>query len=58
MSIENWADTKAAYRFFQNENIEYRNIVDQHACMTMSRFTSEELVFAIQDTSYFQKPPH
>ena len=33
-----WAETKAAYRFFQNDNIDYKDIVAHHAQITKNRF--------------------
>lgn len=55
---ENWGDTKAAYRFFKNENIDYRDITDAHANATLNRCQNESIVLAIQDTSYFNYSHH
>lgn len=55
---ENWGDTKAAYRFFKNENVDYRDITNAHANATLNRCQSESIVLAIQDTSYFNYSHH
>ena len=53
-----WADTKAAYRFFQNDNVDYKDIVDHHATVTKNRFDNENVILAIQDTTYFNYTDH
>lgn len=53
-----WSDTKAAYRFFQNDNINYRDIVKHHSNNTSLRAHDEEVILAIQDTTYFNYTSH
>jgi hypothetical protein len=53
-----WGDTKAAYRFFQNKNINYTDVVDHHASKTKERSKDETLVLAIQDTTYYNYTSH
>ncbi|MCK5355709.1 MAG: IS4 family transposase, partial [Methyloprofundus sp.] len=53
-----WAETKAAYRFFQNDNVDYKDIVGHHAQITKSRFENEDVILAIQDTTYFNYTDH
>ncbi len=53
-----WAETKAAYRFFQNDNVDYKNIVWHHAQNTKERFGDEHTILAIQDTTYFNYTDH
>ena len=55
---ENWGDTKAAYRFFSNQNVDYRDITDAHAKATLNRCQGETIVLAVQDTSYFNYSHH
>lgn len=57
-SCENWGDTKAAYRFFQNDNVEYTDIIKCHAQSTKRRAASDNVVLAIQDTTYFNYTNH
>jgi len=57
-ACEGWGDTKAAYRFFQNDNINYIDIVKHHSLLTTKRADSEEVVLAIQDTTYFNYTSH
>ena len=57
-SSENWAATKAAYRFFQNESISYKDITHSHAKATLERCNEYTEVLAIQDTTYFTYSHH
>jgi hypothetical protein len=57
-ACEDWAETKAAYRFFKNDNVEWRDIVDAHSRKTAIRASNYETVLAIQDTSYFVYTSH
>lgn len=53
-----WSETKAAYRFFQNDKVNYKDIIKHHSLATKERFDSREIVLAIQDTSYFNYTAH
>lgn len=53
-----WAETKAAYRFFQNESVAVDAILAAHRCKTVERATKYKQVLAIQDTSYFVYTSH
>jgi hypothetical protein len=53
-----WAETKAAYRFFQNENVEVQNILTAHRAKTAERAKPHRTVLAIQDTSYLVYTSH
>jgi len=53
-----WAETKAAYRFFQNENVEAGEILATHRCKTAKRAKQHKMVLAVQDTSYFVHTSH
>jgi len=53
-----WAETKAAYRFFQNENVEVDEILAAHRRKTALRAKKHDTVLAIQDTSYFVYTSH
>ena len=57
-SSENWAATKAAYRFFQNESISYNDITHSHIMATLERCNEYTEVLAIQDTTYFTYSHH
>ena len=52
-ACEDWAETKAAYRFFQNENVDVGKIMTTHCGKTSVRAASHSIVLALQDTSYF-----
>lgn len=53
-----WGDTKAAYRFFQNDSIDYKDIVRHHSEATKLRAKNEDIILAIQDTTYFNYTSH
>lgn len=53
-----WAQTKAAYRFFQNENVAAHEIMAAHCQKSAQRARGHHTVLAIQDTSYFVYTTH
>lgn len=53
-----WAESKAAYRFFRNENVEADAILEAHRHKTAQRAKAHRTVLAIQDTSYFVYTSH
>jgi hypothetical protein len=53
-----WASSKAAYRFFQNDKINAKEIISGHIKKTISRTEPHKTVLAIQDTSYFTYTSH
>lgn len=55
---EDWAATKAAYRFFQNEQVTSARILSPHQGRTQERMSQEPIVLAIQDTSYLNFSRH
>ncbi|OGV82611.1 MAG: hypothetical protein A2340_02900, partial [Lentisphaerae bacterium RIFOXYB12_FULL_60_10] len=57
-ACSNWAETKAAYRFFRNENVDSQEILTAHRCKTVKRAGNEKIVLAVQDTSYFVYTHH
>ena len=57
-ACENWADTKAAYRFFDNENISYQKIHLPHQARTIQRAECEDRIFCIQDTTSISYSGH
>ena len=52
-ACEDWSETKAAYRFFQNDSVEIDNILATHRSKTAQRANKYDRILAIQDTSYF-----
>ena len=57
-ACENWAEAKAAYRFFKNKNIEACEIMKAHRLKTAERAEKYKTVLALQDTSYFVYTSH
>ncbi len=53
-----WAETKAAYRFFQNNKVEVGKMLTAHRCKTAQRAKEHKTVLALQDTSYFVYTNH
>ena len=53
-----WSETKAAYRFFQNDNVDYKDIIGHHAQVTKRRFDNDDVILAIQDTTYYNYTDH
>ena len=53
-----WAETKAAYRFFQNDKVEVGKMLAVHRCKTAQRAKEHKTVLALQDTSYFVYTNH
>ena len=53
-----WAETKAAYRFFQNESVEVGDIIAAHRRKTVGRAENHDTILALQDTSYFVYTNH
>lgn len=54
----NWGETKAAYRFFQNDSIDYKDIIRHHSKNTAVRAAEEKVILAIQDTTYYNYTSH
>lgn len=57
-ACNNWSETKAAYRFFQNENVDESKILGSHVSKTIQRCNKYETILAIQDTSYISYKDH
>ena len=57
-SCKDWASTKAAYRFFQNESVDYKEITRSHSEATLNRCREYPAILAIQDTTYFTYSHH
>jgi hypothetical protein len=47
-----WAEAKAAYRFFSNDAVDKDLIFEAHRKSTLERMKDAELVLAVQDTTY------
>jgi len=57
-ACEDWADTKASYRLFDNKKTTAEKILDPHYNRTAERAAGHKRVFAIQDTSYLDYTAH
>lgn len=57
-ACEDWADTKAAYRFFDNDKVTPERIRAAHHQRTVERMAQHERVLAVQDTSFLNYTHH
>ncbi len=57
-ACDDWAETKAAYRFFRNEKFAYQDITRSHIAATKERCGEYSTVLAIQDTTYCNYSEH
>lgn len=57
-ACEDWAETKSAYRFFQNDSVKVDNIMKTHSERTAQRAGDYDTILALQDTSYFNYTSH
>ena len=57
-ACEEWSDTKAAYRFFGNNKVTAARILAPHHQRTVERMRKQELVLAVQDTTFFNYTHH
>jgi hypothetical protein len=55
---EDWAATKAAYRFFENPKASAKKIFAAHRAKTVQRMAGQSVVLAIQDTTYLNYSHH
>ncbi len=57
-SCKDWASTKAAYRFFRNESVDYKEITSSHSEATLNRCRDYPAILTIQDTTFFTYSHH
>lgn len=57
-ACEDWADTKAAYRFVDNPKVSPEGLLVPHCRRTTERMKAHRLVLAVQDTTFFNYTPH
>jgi transposase-like protein len=54
MACQDWASTKAAYRFFSNDRVDENEILSGHFQSTRDRFSAADgLVLVLHDTTAF-----
>jgi len=57
-ACEDWAGSKAAYRFFKNDKVKESEISEAHYQKTIGRARKHKTILAIQDTSYIIYTKH
>lgn len=50
-TFQDWSETKAAYRFFDNKKVTLEKILSPHKQRTLERIQKEKYVLMVQDTS-------
>lgn len=51
MACGGWGDVQAAYRFFANEDVDWRALMEPHWRQTQKRMSAHPVVLCLQDTS-------
>lgn len=57
-AVEGWADTLAAYRLFDNQNVTPEKILKPHRQATVERMRAESVVLIAQDTTVLDYSAH
>ena len=57
-ACEDWADSKAAYRFFANPKVTPDELLLPHSQRTVARMHGHEVVLAVQDTTFLNFTHH
>jgi hypothetical protein len=57
-ACEDWADSKAAYRFFDNPAVTPDNVLEPHSQRTVERMKDHPVVLAVQDTTFLNYTHH
>jgi hypothetical protein len=57
-ACEDWASTKATYRFCDNESVEPNEILSAHKQEQRSRLTEGDELLVVSDTTYLTFPRH
>lgn len=55
---EDWANSKAAYRLFNNKKVTAEKILLPHQNQTQARINRENIVLTVQDTTYLNYTDH
>jgi hypothetical protein len=57
-ACDDWADTKATYRLFDNKKVTAEKVLQPHFARTAGRMAGQALVLVVQDTSYLDYTHH
>lgn len=50
-SFNGWAESKACYRFFENDKVTCSKILEPHRLATLNRIAEHDIVLCVQDTT-------
>jgi len=56
--MKDWSDLKGFYRFISNNKVTAKEILSPHISSTVERCFEEEVVLAVQDTTYLNYSTH
>src|SRR3990170_8683609 len=51
-ACKQWGDVLGAYRFFDNERVEFADILSGHKTATLSRMADQPVILIAQDTTF------
>jgi hypothetical protein len=57
-ACERWSDVKAAYRFFDNDQVDAQELMGAHHAATCGRMQAHAVVLAVQDTTTLNYSTH
>lgn len=57
-ACEDWASTKAAYRFMDNPKVSPAGLLSPHCRRTLERLSAHAVVLAVQDTTFLNYTAH
>lgn len=55
---DSWAEVQGAYRFLNNDRVDFDEIMSGHRQATLDRIGSQDTVLAVQDTTFFNFARH
>ena len=58
VALQGWADTKAGYRFMDNQKVKSNRIIAAHAKTTISRIEGQKIILVSQDTTTISLNTH
>lgn len=55
---DSWAEVQGAYRFLDNDRVDYDEIMSGHRQATLARIARHDTILAVQDTTFFNFARH
>jgi hypothetical protein len=58
-ACKQWSDVLGAYRFFDNDRVEYADVLSGHKAATVARMAAHQVILVAQDTTFLSlEKPH